>query len=157
MKKRAVLLRVNGERHEVFIEPNRILLDVLREELVLTGAKEACGTGACGACTVLLDGRPANSCITLAMEAEGKKIETIEGLSGEGDLHPLQRAFIEHHAFQCGFCTPGMILTARALLYRNPDPTKVEIRNGISGNICRCTGYENIVDAILNAAKGIEK
>ena len=157
MKKRAVLLRVNGERHEVFIEPNRILLDVLREELVLTGAKEACGTGACGACTVLLDGKPANSCITLAMEAEGKKIETIEGLSGEGDLHPLQRAFIEHHAFQCGFCTPGMILTARALLYRNPDPTKVEIRNGISGNICRCTGYENIVDAILNAAKGIEK
>ncbi len=151
--KRSVLLRINGERHEVYIKPNRTLLEVLREDLLLTGAKEAWGAGECGTCTVLVDGKPVNSCITLAMEAEGKEIETIEGLSKGGDLHPLQEAFIDHHAFQCGFCTPGMIMTAKAFLNRKPGPTKQEIRNAIAGNICRCTGYENAVDAILNAAK----
>lgn len=151
--KRMVLLRVNGERHEVYIKPNRTLLEVLREDLLLTGAKEACGAGECGTCTVLVDGKPVNSCITLAMEAEGKEIETIEGLSKGGDLHPLQEAFIDYHAFQCGFCTPGMLMTAKAFLNRKPGPTKQEIRNAIAGNICRCTGYENAVDAILNAAK----
>ena len=151
--KRSVLLIVNGERHEVFIEPNRTLLGVLREELSLTGAKEACGSGECGACVVLLDGKPVNSCITLAMEAEEKKIQTIEGLPKGRHLHPLQQSFIDHHAFQCGFCTPGMIMTAKSFLDRNSDPTKDEIRNGIAGNICRCTGYENIVDAVLKAAQ----
>ena len=151
--KRNVLLRVNGERHEVYIKPNRTLLEVLREDLLLTGAKEACGAGECGACTVVVDGKPVNSCIMLAVEAEGKEIETIEGLSKEGDLHPLQKAFISHHAFQCGFCTSGMIMTAKAFLNRKPGPTKQEIRNAIAGNICRCTGYENAVDAIFNATK----
>ena len=155
--KTRILLKVNGERHEVFIEPNRTLLDVLREELLLKGVKEACGAGECGACTVLMDGKPVNSCITLAVEAEGREIETIEGLSNGGNLHPLQKSFIEHHSFQCGFCTPGIIMTAKAFLDRNPEPTEEEITNGIAGNICRCTGYDNIVDGILNAAKGINK
>ncbi|MEA2038203.1 MAG: (2Fe-2S)-binding protein [Thermodesulfobacteriota bacterium] len=155
--KRGILLSVNGERREVFIEPNRTLLDVLREELSLTGVKEACGRGECGACTVLVDGNPVNSCITLAVEAEGKEIETIEGLSNGGDLHPLQEAFIEHHSFQCGFCTPGIIMTAKAFLDRNPEPTEEEIKNAVAGNICRCTGYDNIVDGILNAAEEIKK
>lgn len=151
--KRSVLLRVNGERHEIYIKPNRTLLEALRKDLLLTGAKEACGAGECGACTVLVGGKPVNSCIMLAVEAEGKEIETIEGLSKGGDLHPLQEAFIDHHAFQCGFCTPGMIMTAKAFLNRKPGPTKQEIRDAIAGNICRCTGYENAVDAILNSAK----
>lgn len=155
--KRGILLSVNGERREVFIEPNRTLLDVLREDLSLTGVKEACGRGECGACTVLVDGKPVNSCITLAVEAEGKEIETIEGLSNGGDLHPLQEAFIEHHSFQCGFCTPGIIMTAKAFLDRNPEPTEEEIKNAVAGNICRCTGYDNIVDGILNAAEEIKK
>ena len=155
--KTRILLKVNGERREVFIEPNRTLLDVLREELLLKGVKEACGAGECGACTVLVDGKPVNSCITLAVEAEGREVETIEGLSNGGNLHPLQKSFIEHHSFQCGFCTPGIIMTAKALLDRNPEPTEEEITNGIAGNICRCTGYDNIVDGILNAATGINK
>lgn len=155
--KRGILLSVNGERREVFIEPNRTLLDVLREDLSLTGVKEACGRGECGACTVLVDGKPVNSCITLAVEAEGKEIETIEGLSNGGDLHPLQEAFIEHHSFQCGFCTPGIIMTAKAFLDRNHEPTEEEIKNAVAGNICRCTGYDNIVDGILNAAEEIKK
>lgn len=151
--KKNILLRVNGERHDVFIKPNRTLLEVLREELNLTGTKEACGIAACGTCMVLMDKRPVNSCITLAMEAEGKEIETIEGLSKGSDLHPIQEAFIEHTAFQCGFCTPGMIMTSKALLDRNPEPEREEIKNGIAGNICRCTGYENIIDAVLKASQ----
>lgn len=151
--KRSVLLTVNGERHEVFIGPNLTLLELLREELNLKGAKEACGIGACGACTVLMDGKPVNACIVLALEAEGKEIETIEGLAKGNDLHPLQRSFIDHYSFQCGFCTPGTIMTAKAFLHRNPEPSRDEVKNGIAGNICRCTGYENIVDGILNAAK----
>lgn len=156
MKSRVALI-VNGEKHEVFIEPNATLLDILREELSLTGAKDACGNGECGACTVIMDGKPVNSCITLAVEAEGKRIETIEGLSNGNNLHPLQKAFIDNHSFQCGFCTPGIIMTAKALLDRNPGPTEEKIKNAISGNICRCTGYDNIVDGILNAAKKINK
>ena len=156
MKKRAIL-RVNGEDHEVFIKPNRTLLEVLRKDLHLTGAKEACGIGACGACTVLVNGKPVNSCITLAIEMEGKEIETVEGLAQRGKLHPLQKAFINHHAFQCGFCTPGVIMAAKALVQRNPAPTEEEIKIALSGNLCRCTGYVNITHAILNAAEEIRK
>jgi len=156
MKKR-VVLRVNGEDHEVFIRPNRTLLEVLRQDLHLTGAKEACGIGACGACTVLVDGSPVNSCITLAVDVEGKEVETIEGLAQGDHLHPLQKAFISHHAFQCGFCTPGMIMAAKALLQRNTVPTEEEIKKALSGNLCRCTGYVNITHAILSAAEEIRK
>jgi carbon-monoxide dehydrogenase small subunit len=155
--KKRVLLRVNGEGHEVLIKSNRTLIDVLRQDLHLTGAKEACGMGACGACTVLVNGKPVHSCITLAEEVEGTEVETIEGLAQGGELHPLQKAFMNYHAFQCGFCTPGMIMTAKALLNRNPQPTEEEVKNAISGNLCRCTGYENIIEAILSAAKEIGK
>ncbi len=156
MKRRAVL-RVNGEGYEVFIKANRTLLEVLRQDLHLTGAKEACGIGACGACTVLVDGRPVKSCITLAVDVEGKEVETIEGLAQGDHLHPLQKAFINHHAFQCGFCTPGMIMAAKALLQRNTVPTEEEIKKALSGNLCRCTGYVNITNAILSAAEEIRK
>ena len=156
MKRRAVF-RVNGEDHEVLIKPNRTLLEVLRQELHLTGAKEACGIGACGACTVLVNGSPVNSCITLAVDVEGKEIETIEGLAQGDHLHPLQKAFIDHHAFQCGFCTPGMIMTAKALLQRNAVPTEEEVKKALSGNLCRCTGYVNIINAILRAAEEIRR
>ena len=155
--KKRVLLRVNGEDHEVLIKSNRTLIEVLRQDLHLTGAKEACGMGACGACTVLVNGKPVHSCITLAEEVEGKEVETIEGLAQGGKLHPLQQAFMDYHAFQCGFCTPGMIMTAKALLNRNLRPTEQEVKSAISGNLCRCTGYGNIVEAILNTAREIEK
>lgn len=155
--KRRTVLRVNGEDHEVFIRPNRTLLEVLRQDLHLTGVKEACGIGACGACTVLVDVSPVNSCITLAVDVEGKEIETIEGMAQGDHLHPLQKAFINHHAFQCGFCTPGMIMAAKALLQRNTVPTEEEIKKALSGNLCRCTGYVNITHAILSAAEEIRK
>jgi carbon-monoxide dehydrogenase small subunit len=155
--KKRVLLRVNGEDHEVLIKSNRTLIEVLRQDLHLTGAKEACGMGACGACTVLVNGKPVHSCITLAEEVEGKEVETIEGLAQGGKLHPLQKAFMDYHAFQCGFCTPGMIMAAKALLNRNLRPTEQEVKSAISGNLCRCTGYGNIVEAILNTAREIEK
>jgi carbon-monoxide dehydrogenase small subunit len=155
--KKRVLLRVNGEDHEVLIKSNRTLIEVLRQDLHLTGAKEACGIGACGACTVLVNGKPVHSCITLAEEVEGKEVETIEGLAQGGKLHPLQQAFMDYHAFQCGFCTPGMIMAAKALLNRNLRPTEQEVKSAISGNLCRCTGYGNIVEAILNTAREIEK
>jgi len=155
--KKRVLLRVNGEDHEVLIKSNRTLIEVLRQDLHLTGAKEACGMGACGACTVLVNGKPVHSCITLAEEVEGKEVETIEGLAQGGKLHPLQQAFMDYHAFQCGFCTPGMIMAAKALLNRNLRPTEQEVKSAISGNLCRCTGYGNIVEAILNTAREIEK
>jgi carbon-monoxide dehydrogenase small subunit len=128
------------------------LLEVLREELSLTGTKESCGQGACGSCTVLLDGLPVRSCLLLAVEAEGREITTIEGLSQGEKLHPVQEAFIEHHAIQCGFCSPGMILTATALLEDNPKPTEDEIRHALSGNICRCTGYAKIIGAVKSLA-----
>lgn len=148
-----LVLRVNGEEQELLIHPHRTLAEVLREELQLTGTKQSCNEGACGTCTVLLDGEPIRSCLLLAMEAEGREITTIEGLAREGELHPLQTSFVEHYAIQCGFCTPGMILTAKALLDANPHPTDEEIRQAISGNVCRCTGYAKIVEAIKAASE----
>lgn len=152
--KRLIALRVNGESYEVAVDPWRTLLEVLRENLMLTGAKNACNRGDCGACTVLMDGKPVVSCLTLAVEAQDKEILTIEGLARDGQLHPLQKSFIEHGAIQCGFCTPGTILSAKALLDRNPQPTEEEAREGISGNLCRCTGYAKIIEAILAAKSG---
>ena len=148
-----VTLQVNGQSKEVFIEPRRTLLDLLRKDLGLTGTKKGCDEGTCGACTVLLDGNPVYSCLTLAIECEGQTIETIEGLSKEGTLHPIQQAFIAHDAFQCGFCTPGHILSLKALLDGNSDPSPQEVRRAVSGNLCRCGAYSGIVQAALAAAK----
>lgn len=153
MGRRIIKLRVNGEDYELMIAPQRTLLEVLREDLELTGTKEGCEDGTCGACTVLLDGKPIRSCLLLAVEAEGKDILTIEGLAQGERLHPLQEAFISNGAIQCGFCTPGMILTAKALLDENPSPTEEEIREAICGVLCRCTGYVKIVEAIMAAPK----
>jgi len=153
MKKCLITLRVNGEDHKIEIYPNRILLDVLRQDLFLTGAKESCGEGVCGSCTVLLDGVPVRSCLLLAVEVQGKEITTIEGLFMGGKLHPVQEAFVNYHGIQCGFCSPGMILTAYALLEENPRPTEEEIRNGIAGNLCRCTGYLQIIQAVKAASE----
>lgn len=150
-------LKVNKKEYEIEVEPRRTLLDVLRYDLRLTGTKEGCGTGSCGSCTVLMDGQAVNSCLVFINEAEGKEIITIEGLSENGKLHPLQQAFIDEGAVQCGFCTPGMILSAKALLDTNPRPTEEGIREGIAGNLCRCTGYDKIVRAILSAADTSEK
>jgi carbon-monoxide dehydrogenase small subunit len=145
-----ILLRmnVNGKPVEVRVDPAWTLLRVLREELHLTGTKKGCEQGDCGACTVILDGRSVNACLVLALQAEGKRVETVEGLGTPEHLHPLQKSFIDHGAVQCGFCTPGMLMSAKALLDRNPHPTAAEIRRGISGNLCRCTGYVKIVKAI---------
>ena len=152
--KQEIELRVNGELFKTQIEPRRTLLEVLRENLGLTGTKESCNKGDCGACTVLVDGKPVLSCLTLAIEIQGKDILTVEGLAGEdGVLHPIQQAFVDHGALQCGFCAPGMIMSAKALLDRNPKPTEEEIKEGISGNLCRCTGYITIIEAIDAAAK----
>ncbi len=146
-------LRVNGQTHEGAAHPAERLLDVLRDRLGLTGTKEGCGTGQCGACTVLLDGRPINSCLTFAADAVGHEITTIEGLSSDGALHPLQAAFVEHGAVQCGFCTPGMILASKALLDQNPHPSDEEIDYALAGNLCRCTGYQKIRDAVKSVAR----
>ena len=146
-------LKVNGRSHEIHAEPNRTLLEVVRDELRLTGAKEGCGTGDCGACTLLVDGRVVTSCLMLWPEAAGREVRTIEGLADGGELHPLQRAFVEHGAVQCGFCIPGMILAGVATLERVPSATRAEIRDGIAGNLCRCTGYQKIVDAIESVAE----
>jgi carbon-monoxide dehydrogenase small subunit len=162
-KKLAFELRVNGVNHDLLVAPERTLLEVLREDLGLTGAKEGCGVGACGTCTVLLDGVPVRSCLTLACEAEGREILTIEGLAdtwpgrGEGELHPVQEAFVERHGIQCGFCTPGMILSAVALLGENPRPSEQEVRQALSGQVCRCTGYAKIVDSVLAAAERLRE
>jgi aerobic-type carbon monoxide dehydrogenase small subunit (CoxS/CutS family) len=152
MKKRSMTLKVNDETYEVITAPNRTLLEVLRDELHYTGAKESCGEGVCGSCTVLIDGQPVRSCLTLALAVEGKAITTIEGLAQGNQLHPVQEAFVTHHAIQCGFCSPGMILTAYALLQENPQPTEEEIRRALSGNTCRCTGYAKIVEAVQSLA-----
>ena len=152
MKKTAITLKVNNETYDVVSYPNRTLLEVLRDDLHLTGTKESCGQGVCGSCTVLIDGQPMRSCLTLAVAAQGKEITTIEGLAEGEKLHPVQEAFVEHHAIQCGFCSPGMILTAYALLKENQNPTEEEIRRAISGNICRCTGYAKIVEAVRSLA-----
>ena len=151
--KKIIELTVNGENYEVAIEPWRTLLEVLRDTLNLTGTKEACGKGDCGACTVLLDGKTVNSCLILAIEAQGKSILTIEGLAHNGQLDPLQQSFINHGAIQCGFCSPGMIMAAKALLDKNPQPSADEVKESISGNLCRCTGYTKIIEAILAASK----
>ena len=153
MAKRLIELKVNGDSYEVAIDPRRTLLEVLRESLNLTGTKEACDTGDCGACTVLLNGIPVLSCLVLAMDAVDKEIVTIEGLSEGITLHPVQQAFVEYGAIQCGYCSPGMILTAKAYLEQNPHPTRDEVKMAISGNLCRCTGYVKIVDAIMAAAQ----
>lgn len=148
-----VHLQVNGLAYEVEVEPRRTLLELIRDDLELTGTKEGCGLGECGTCTVLLDGRPIKSCITLAVQAKGRGVTTIEGIEGaDGTLHPIQQAFIDHGAIQCGFCTPGMVLSAKALMDENPRPTELEVRQAISGNLCRCTGYQKIVEAILSVS-----
>ncbi|OIQ09104.1 (2Fe-2S)-binding protein [Neomoorella thermoacetica] len=153
--KQTVRLKVNGEDYTVAVEPDKTLLWLLREELDLTGTKEGCGAGECGACTVIFNGKAVNSCLVLAVEADGAEIYTIEGEARDGRLSDLQRAFIEHNALQCGFCTPGMIMAARALLNENPHPTEEEIKEAIEGNLCRCTGYLPIIEAIKDvAAKG---
>jgi carbon-monoxide dehydrogenase small subunit len=154
MKKLKLKIIVNGKKHSLEIDPNLRLLDLLRNNLHLTGTKEGCGIGECGACTILLDGRAVNSCLILAGQCEGREITTIEGLTPEDGLNPLQQAFIDHGAVQCGFCTPGMIMSAQALLDHNPTPTEAEIRTAISGNLCRCTGYTQIVEAIQAVADG---
>jgi carbon-monoxide dehydrogenase small subunit len=150
--KRLITLTVNGNTYEVAIEPRQSLLQVLREELHLTGTKEGCSEGECGACTVFLDGQTVDSCLIFALEANGREVVTIEGLATGDTLHPLQKAFAEYGGVQCGFCTPGMILAAKALLDSNPHPTEADIRQGISGNLCRCTGYVKIVEAIKAVA-----
>ncbi|HSR40717.1 MAG TPA: (2Fe-2S)-binding protein [Longimicrobiales bacterium] len=149
---RAVTLTVNGESVTREVEPRTLLVHFIREELSLTGTHIGCDTSHCGACTVLLDGTPVKSCTTFAVQAEGAEVQTVEGLAGADGLHPIQEGFWEKHGLQCGFCTPGMMLTAKELLERNPDPTEEEIRFAISGNLCRCTGYNKIVDAIQYAA-----
>ncbi len=155
MEKISISLSVNNEDYDLYVPPNRTLLEILREELELTGAKEGCGEGVCGSCTVLCNGLPIRSCLTLAAEVQGAEITTVEGLRmEEGRLDPLQQAFIDHGSAQCGFCTPGVLMSARALLNQNPRPNEKEIRKAISGNICRCTGYTKIVEAILDVAGG---
>jgi aerobic-type carbon monoxide dehydrogenase small subunit (CoxS/CutS family) len=148
-----ISLFVNGRTYELEVEPHELLLDVIRDRLGLTGAKRSCDVQVCGACTLLLDGRPVSSCTLPAFEARGKKVQTIEGLEQDGKLHPLQDAFIQHGGFQCGFCTPGMILTAKVLLEENPSPTEDHIKHFMHGNICRCTGYKKIIESIVAAAK----
>ena len=148
-----VTTTINGDRVEFACEPNEPLLDVLWNRLGLTGAKEGCGTGDCGACSIQVDGRVVCSCLVLGVEAEGRDIETVEGLAKGTELHPLQTKFLEHAALQCGVCTPGFLMAAKALLEKNPDPTEEEIRFGLAGNLCRCTGYDKIVRAVQDAAK----
>lgn len=152
MEKCKVRFQVNGESHEIEVKPSETLLETLRDTLELTGAKDGCGLGACGSCTVLLDGLPTRSCIVLTAELEGAEVTTIEGLSDGKTLHPLQKSFMEKGAVQCGFCTPGMILTATGLLDRTPHPTKEEIVRSLSSNLCRCTGYKKIVEAVEAAS-----
>lgn len=144
---------INGEEVEFLCEPRQSLLEVLRETLGLMGSKEGCNNGNCGACNVILDGSLVNSCLVLAVEINGRKLTTIEGIAGPQGLHPLQQKFLEHAALQCGFCTPGFIVAAKALLDQNPDPNEQEVRHWLAGNLCRCTGYDKIVRAVLDAAK----
>lgn len=151
--KTLITLKVNGKDHELAVDANRILVDLLRYDLGLTGTKKGCGTGECGACTVILNCKPVNSCLILAIQANGSEIMTIEGLRTADGLHPLQKAFVEQGAIQCGFCSPGMILTASNLLQRNLSPTEEEIRTALSGNLCRCTGYQKIVEAVRSVSE----
>jgi len=147
--KQHVVLKVNGEDYEIDIEPNKLLLHALREEVGLTGTKEGCSIGVCGACSVIVDGRLVSSCLTLAIACQGKEITTIEGLAKDGKLHPLQQAFLEYGGFQCGICTPGQIIAAKALLDQNPNPSEEEVKEWMSGNLCRCTGYYKILESVM--------
>jgi len=156
--KQMISLQVNGDTYELAVNPWRTLNEVLREDIKLTGTKLGCGTGDCGACTVLIDGKSVSSCLTLAVEVQGMTITTIEGMAPNAEeLHPIQESFIEKGAIQCGYCTPGMIMSTTFLLKNNPQPTEAEIRAGLSGNLCRCTGYNKIVDAIGDAAEKLNK
>ncbi len=152
-----IQLTINGQPVEAAVEANRTLLQFLREDLGLTGTKHGCGLGDCGACTVILNGRPVNSCLVLAIQANGSEVLTIEGLAENGKLHPIQQAFVDKGAIQCGFCSPGMILSAKALLDANPRPSETDIRMALSGNLCRCTGYQKIVEAVGEAAEAIQR
>lgn len=152
-KKYHVATSVNGDDYEFLCEPQQSLLDILRDELRLTGTKEGCATGDCGACSVLVNADLVCSCLVLAVEAEGKMIDTIEGMAKGGDLHPLQRKFLELNGLQCGICTPGILVAARALLERNPDPSETEVRYWLAGNLCRCTGYDKVIRSVLAAAQ----
>ena len=152
MSKIHVTTTINGEPAEFLSEPQMSLLDILRDEMHLTGSKEGCGSGDCGACSVIMDGRVVCSCLVLGVEAEGKEITTIEGIANGEELHPVQRKFLEHAALQCGFCTPGLIVATKALLDRNPDPTETEARYWLAGNLCRCTGYDKVIRAVMDAA-----
>jgi aerobic-type carbon monoxide dehydrogenase small subunit (CoxS/CutS family) len=154
MTTQILTMTLNGEEVTVEVKPSTLLVEVLRDQLELTGTKVACGEGECGACTVLLDGKPVNSCLVPALKAQGREVLTVEGLAPLGELHPLQKTFVEHGAVQCGYCTPGMLMSAKALLDHNPSPTEDEVRLAISGNLCRCTGYAKIVEAILDASTG---
>jgi carbon-monoxide dehydrogenase small subunit len=156
MKQSEITLKVNGINYAVNVEPRRTLVEVLRENLGLMGTKVSCNEGECGACTVLIDGRPAASCLVLAIDAEQKEIVTIEGMSAGEKLHPIQKAFLKHGAIQCGFCTPGMVMSTKALLDDNPHPTALEVRRAISGNLCRCTGYQQIVDSVLAVSQKVD-
>jgi len=151
--KHKIRFTINGEVKEIEVEPNKTLLKMLREDLDLIGAKEGCGTGECGACTVLVDNEPVNSCLMLAVEADGKEILTIEGLSDGINLDSIQESFLKHNAIQCGYCTPGMVMSAKALLSRNPRPTEEDVKEALAGNLCRCTGYQRIINAVLDVAK----
>ncbi len=157
MKKEIVTFKINGRSYEAIITPNMTLSELLREKLDLTGTKNACGVGECGSCTVLVDGKPTLSCSTLAIAVRNKDILTIEGLAKGTKLHPIQQAFIDYGAIQCGFCSPGMIMMAKALLEENPKPTREEVKEGIGGNLCRCTGYVKIIDAVMAAAETMRK
>jgi aerobic carbon-monoxide dehydrogenase small subunit len=150
---RSIAITVNGVRRELDVEPRQLLVHALREQLGLTGTNIGCDTTSCGACTVHLDGESVKSCTVLAVQADGHEVTTIEGLASNGELHAMQRAFHENHALQCGYCTPGMIMAATQILQRNPDPSTEEIRHGLEGNLCRCTGYQHIVQAVQCAAK----
>ena len=154
VKRYLITLNVNGDARTVLVKGNAILTNVLREELDLTGTKKGCELGDCGSCTVLLDGRPVDSCMMLAVEADGRSITTIEGVAANGELDAIQESMISHAAVQCGYCTPGMVLSAKALLTRNPHPSELEVREAIAGNLCRCTGYVHIVEAVLAASQG---
>jgi carbon-monoxide dehydrogenase small subunit len=153
MAKHFITATVNGDEVEFACDTADTLLDVLRNELQMTGTKNGCATGDCGACTVIMDGRPINACLVLGCEVEGREIETIEGMAKDGKLHPLQQKFLDHAALQCGICTPGVLNMAKALLERNPNPTETEVRFGLAGNLCRCTGYDKIVRAVMDAAE----
>lgn len=157
MGKEIAEFTVNGRPYEVIIEPHMLLIDVLRDQMGLTGTKYACGAGDCAACTVLIDGQPMFSCLTLAVTTRGKKITTIEGMAEGTALHPIQKEFVEHGAVQCGFCTSGMVLTTKAFLEENPQPTRDEIKYALAGNLCRCTGYVKIIDAVETAAENMRK